>query len=334
MENGPVIGNINNNNLLNEELKLDSNSIKQALDINKLDPSLLKVDSGTQLVKRKVVGGVLTGTGITGLVGAGIAGTLVAVKVWGTGVVTALAGLVGAAAAPWVAIAIAGTAVAALIALTVTGIYLLATKPDDKDLKKILDAITQARNALSSKIKEQNDKKDELEKLEAEAAAPKEQEIVLENEKIVDENVKNNTESLTSLLSKAQKIKKDNETKKEISDLNKKISDLENEIQNLCFEITILELTFAQAVEGKSNNLKKEHEELSTFIEKIRKKSSQTLKTHDRKKGGIDNEDKKEINNNNIMNNNAIKNEDNNLIIDNKKNEDNINEIKNEEKNE
>ena len=58
-------------------------------------------------------------------------------KVGAAGIVSGLAGLVGAAAAPWVAIAIAGTAVAALIALTVTGIHLLATKPDNKDLKKM-----------------------------------------------------------------------------------------------------------------------------------------------------------------------------------------------------
>ena len=87
-----------------------------------------KITSGSSLTNRKVVGGILTGTGIAGLVGAGIAGTLVAVKVGVTGVVSALAGLVGAAA-PWVAfVAIP----AALVVITAIGFALLSAKPSQE----------------------------------------------------------------------------------------------------------------------------------------------------------------------------------------------------------
>jgi hypothetical protein len=81
--------------------------------------------NGKSIAARKVVGSVLTGTGIAGLVGAGIAGTLVATKIGVAGVVAALGGVVGAAAAPFVAfVAIPVT----LVALTEIGAFCLSTK--------------------------------------------------------------------------------------------------------------------------------------------------------------------------------------------------------------
>ena len=322
----------NGNNPIEDNIDPNSNNIKQVLDINKLNPSLLKVDSGTQLVKRKVVGGVLTGTGIAGLVGAGIAGTLVAVKVVGTGVVTALAGLVGAAAAPWVAIAIAGTAVAALIALTVTGIYLLATKPDDKDLNKTNNDLIQLKDDLTNKIEKLNLIENNIKSLRTKADVHKKRESSSENEEIDNENGENDSDRIISLMNELEKFEKDGKIEDEISELSKDASDLKKEIKNIRFQIAKRELTLANAAKGKENNLKKLTEELSTFKEAMFEEASQIFASLSGKKEEIDNEDKEEIDNEDKKeinnNNNDIKSENNNNDINNLNY--NINEIKNE----
>ena len=339
------------NNLIDNNI--NRNNIEQALDINKLNPSLLKVDSGTQLVKRKVVGGVLTGTGITGLVGAGIAGTLVAVKVGGTGVVTALAGLVGAAAAPWVAIAIAGIAVAALIALTVTGIYLLATKPEDKDLKKIYNNLLQAAKDKTTKEKEFEQIKSEIENLGKNFTKIEENKAkaVFDPKLTGDAPTDQQINSQKDII---QKMLENDKIKGEISNLEKKASTLKNEINNLNLRIQFYNIELVQAVRGKVNKSEDKNKKISSLINGVFKQSPQIIgnffskekeidnenekeiddenekEIDDEDKKEIDNKDKKEINNNNNINNNLNQNDNNNNFD--KKDEDNNmnnNDIKN-----
>ena len=196
-----IVSNISNresdNNYRNENGASNDNNLKINPNNKNTDPNnLLNKANGTT---RKVVGGILAGVGTAGA----IASAAALIKVGAAGIVSALAGLVGAAAAPWAAIAIAGTAVAALIALTVTGIYLLATKPDNKDPQKVDNNMTQAEKNISTERKELDEgTKKRIERFEADLNDLR---IQAEKDGSTKEEIERNIKNLEAFINKLKK---------------------------------------------------------------------------------------------------------------------------------